>query len=309
MLNGISGRARRPVALTAVIAIGIIGASAGTAYAVTSSSSGPTQPSGTVYACVASGGKLASLESGKVPYACPSGDTRWKWDVTGPKGATGATGAKGATGATGAKGATGATGAAGAAGPQGPAGTYTPVTATAAISVTDANMYGNNGDWTDANFTANATVVLHGAVPVYHCGGTRTNGISTCYFYTGSVSLDGSFTTLSGAKSPNAGTTISGIVDGPLSGASDFEFYASSNAPSASNVPPSISDVSIDPATVDWPEGFFAPGTSFGGEHALDWSVDYNAPATCETWVDAYNNDNGTTSSPGDITGVNACSS
>jgi hypothetical protein len=47
MLNGISRRARRPVALSAAIAVGIIGASAGTAYAVTSSSSGPTQPSGT----------------------------------------------------------------------------------------------------------------------------------------------------------------------------------------------------------------------------------------------------------------------
>jgi hypothetical protein len=294
MLNGISRRVRRPVALSAVIAIGVIGASAGTAYAVTSAASGPTQPSGTVYACVASGGKLASLESGKVPYACPNGDTRWKWNVTGPKGATGAAGPKGATGATGAT---------------GPAGTYTPVTATAAISVTDANMFGNNGNWADANFNANATVVLHGAVPVYHCGGKQSNGISTCYFYTGSVTLDGSFTTLNGAKSPNAGTTISGIVDGPLSGGSDFEFYATSNNPSASYVPPSISDVSIDPATTDWPEGFFAPGTIFGHEHALNWSVDYNAPATCETWVDAYNNDNGTTNGPGDITGVNACGS
>jgi hypothetical protein len=168
-------------------------------------------------------------------------------------------------------------------------------------------MYGNNGNWADANFNATATVVLHGAVPVYHCGGTSSNGISSCYFYTGSVALDGSFTTIGGAKSPNAGTTISGIVDGPLTGASDFEFYATSNAPSASYVPPSISDVSVNPATTDWPEGFFAPGTSFGGEHALDWSVDYNAPGTCETWIDAYNNDNGTTNSPGDITGVNAC--
>jgi hypothetical protein len=146
-------------------------------------------------------------------------------------------------------------------------------------------------------------------VPIYHCGGTPTNGISSWYFYTGSVALNGSFTTLSGAKSPNAGTTINGIVAGPLSGASDFEFYATSNAPSASFVPPSLNDVNVNPATTDWPEGFFAPGTHFGGEHAIHWSVDYNAPSTCETWVDAYNNVNGTTNSPGDITGVNACGS
>jgi hypothetical protein len=170
-------------------------------------------------------------------------------------------------------------------------------------------MYGNNGDWAHAIFSANATVVLHGAVPIYHCGGTPTNGISSCYFYTGSVALNGSFTTLSGAKSPNAGTTINGIVAGPLSGASDFEFYATSNAPSASFVPPSLNDVNVNPATTDWPEGFFAPGTHFGGEHAIHWSVEYNAPSTCETWVDAYSNDNGTTNSPGDITGVNACGS
>lgn len=303
MLKGISRRVRRPVALSAVIAVGVIAGSAGTAYAVTSATSGPAQPSGTVYACVASGGKLATLESGKVPHACPTGDALWKWAVAGPKGATGATGAKGATGAAGAKGATGAMG------PQGPAGTYTPVSATGSITVTDASMFGNNGDWADADFNANATVVLHGAVPVYHCGGTPANGISTCYFYTGSVSLDGSFMTLPGAKSPNAGTTISGIVDGPLSGGSDFEFYASSNAPSASFVPPTLNNVSVNPATTDWPEGFFAPGTHFGGEHALDWSIAYNAPATCETWVDAFDNDNGTTNSPGDITGINACGS
>jgi hypothetical protein len=296
MFNGISRRVRRPVTLTAIIAVGAIAASAGTAYAVTSIVAGPTQPAGTVYACVASGGKLAYLESGSVPQACPKGDSRWKWDVTGPKGATGT------------KGATGAAGPAGPAGPQGPAGTYTPVEASAITSITNYPDVGNHGIWAADTITRDAMVIKHGAVSVSHCGGNSTNGITSCYYYTASIADSGTFQTNIGGNSPNAGVKINAVVSGSLNGGSDFEFYATSPDPSASNVPGTDNfPTSGLPPTQDWPEVFFPDGTGFGQVNEINWSNTYNAPGTCETWIDAYNNGSGTADGAGDITGVNAC--
>jgi hypothetical protein len=96
-------------------------------------------------------------------------------------------------------------------------------------------------------------------------------------------------------------------VDGTLSGSSDYQFYATSDDPSAANVPATFSDASVNPADNGWPEYFFPEGTNFGRMSQPTWSVAYNAPATCENWVDAYNNSNGTADGAGDIAGVNAC--
>ena len=277
MFSHITRHLRRPFVLTVVLAAGAFGAAGGTAFALASaSSSAPTQPAGTVYACVASGGKLAFFETGKVPYKCPSGDVRWHWDITGPRGPAGGGGAG--------------------------------ATATGTTAVTNYVDVGNFGDWAVDTFTRTMTVTEHGAVAVSNCGGTPTNGISTCYYYTATMVDTGNFQTDSGADSPDAGVAIHGIVSGTLTGGSDFEFYATSATPSASHVPATDNaGASTYPSTGDWPEVFFPAGTSFGAISELNWSFSYTAPNTCEKWVDAYNNVHGTGTGAGDITGVNHC--
>ena len=39
----------------------------------------------------------------------------------------------------------------------------------------------------------------------------------------------------------------------------------------------------------------------------INWTYTYNAPNTCETWTDAYNNGGGSQSGDGDIAGINNC--
>jgi len=279
MFSHITRHLRRPVVITVVLAAGAFGAGGGTAFALASAASGaPAQPGGTVYACVASGGKLAFLETGKVPYKCPSGDAMWKWAITGPRGPAG-TGGGSATSATG------------------------------TTAVTNYVDDGNNGDWAIDTFTRTMTVTEHSAVAVSNCGGTATNGITSCYYYTATMVDTGSFQTDEGADSPNAGVAIQGIVTGTLTGGSDFEFYATSASPSAGNVPATDNVAKDDyPSTTDWPEVFFPKGTSFSATiNELDWSFTYSAPNTCEKWVDAYNNGGGDEVADGDITGINHC--
>lgn len=62
------------------------------------------------------------------------------------------------------------------------------------------------------------------------------------------------------------------------------------------------------PSTTAWAEQFFPAGTIFTTSSLLNWSWAYNAPNSCETWTDAYNNGAGGQAGDGDITGVNACS-
>lgn len=288
---------RTPVAIAGVALAAAALSGGGVALANVASST--TQPAGTVYACVKSTGALDLLEiHAPLPHACPKGDSLWKWNVqgpAGPKGATGATGAKGATGAT------GPAGPAGPAGPQGPPGTFTPVTATGTTSVSGRDDSGNNGNWAKDAFTRTVTVVRHSAVPASDCGATATK----CWFYTGSIADNGTFVTDSGAKSPNAGTTINGTVAGTFTGGSDVEFYASSDTPSVSGVSGTLTGDS--PSTTAWVEQFFPSGTVFTTPNLTNWSWTYVAPNTCEKWVDAYNNGGGKGSGDGDITGVNAC--
>lgn len=305
---------RRLRRLPARLAIGIAAAAAvvaaaggGYAFAASSAPRVLAQPAGTVYACVTAKGALtAEAKSVK----CPTGDALWHWSVAGPAGARGATGAKGATGATGAKGATGATGSKGATGPAGPAGSagsVTPVTATATTAITDDADSGAAGNWATDTLTRSMTVTRHGAAAVADCGGTAANGITTCWYYTASMTDAGSFITIAGAKSPQAGVTISGTLAGTISGGSNFEFYSSSGAPSASSVPATLDASANGTDSSEWPERFFPSGTAFGGVNEINWVYTYSAPTTCEQWTDAYDNSDGSLAADGDIEGVNAC--
>ena len=64
-------------------------------------------------------------------------------------------------------------------------------------------------------------------MPATNCGPSAVR----CWFYTGSVSDTGTFTTDAGANSPNAGVAIHGVVTGTINGVDHFEFYSTDRTP------------------------------------------------------------------------------
>lgn len=278
----------------------------GTSYAATAvaSASAATAPASNLYGCVTAGRALTGVYTAPGNFkGCPSG-----FAVTVTSGTAGAAGPKGATGATGPAGAQGPAGATGPQGPAGPSGaSYQPVTASAQTDITNDADSGNNGNWALDTLTRQMTVTRHGQAAVSNCGGTATNGITGCWYYTALLTDSGSFTTDSGAKSPQAGVTINGVLSGEITGGSSFEFYAASGAPDGTLVPASLDASTAGTDSSDWPERFFPAGTAFGDVNEINWSYTYNAPATCETWTDAFDNTDGSLAADGDITGVNSC--
>ncbi|HVT68948.1 MAG TPA: hypothetical protein VHF26_14450 [Trebonia sp.] len=188
--------------------------------------------------------------------------------------------------------------------------TQATVTATATTSIYDDTDTTQHGPWAVDTLTRNMVITRHGQVAASNCGGTATNGITSCWFYTAQMTDNGTFKTIAGADSPQAGTPIAGTLAGTLIGGSAYEFYATSGTPDASLVPTTFdADANGGTNSTDWPERFF-PGngaTSFGDMNEINWTYTYNAPSTCETWTDAYNNSSGALPADGDITGVNHC--
>ncbi len=189
------------------------------------------------------------------------------------------------------------------------AGLALPGTASAATTVSATTSFtahpdsGNHGNWANDNFTRIATVTLVGAdSTLTDCGATAT----TCFKYTGTIGDGGTFTVISGAKSPQAGVTVTGTPSGTFSGGSAVTFFASSGTPSASGVPANVTGAGV--STTNWVEQFFASGTTFGAGPVLSgWGWAYSSPGTCENWLDAVNNSSGSLPVDGDITGVNHC--
>lgn len=168
-------------------------------------------------------------------------------------------------------------------------------TTTGATNVTNRDDSGDNGDWAKDAFTRTLSVTRHAQAPVANCGATSGN----CWFYTATISDNGTFKTDDSAASPRAGVTINGTVVGTFSGGEAVEFYASTDTA----VQPASSISGDSPSTTDWVKQDFAAGTHFSSVTTKDgWSWTYVAPNTCEQWVDAQ------TGETGDITGVNACS-
>jgi hypothetical protein len=163
---------------------------------------------------------------------------------------------------------------------------------------------GNHGNWANDDFTRVATVTFVGVdSTLTDCGSTA----KTCFQYSGTIGDAGSFTVISGAKSPQAGVTETGTPSGPFRGGSDVKFFSSSEVASAAGVPASVTGAG-PVSTTDWVEQFFPKGTTFGtGPTLTDWGWAYSNPATCENWLDAINNNSGSLPADGDITGVNHC--
>jgi hypothetical protein len=177
-------------------------------------------------------------------------------------------------------------------------------TVTATTTLADHPDSGNNGDWANDNFTRVASVTSLGEVTGSVCAPLA----SPCFSYSGSLSDSGSFTTISGADSPNVGTPISGVQTGSFEGGQPtFDFYATSGVVSATAIPPSMDGPPTIGSSV-WLTEFFPGGTTFAVDGALSttllptWSWGYNDFKNCQAWTDAYTGD-----TVGDITGVGNC--
>lgn len=224
--------------------------------------------------------------NGSIPESKFDAAARAKLNKTaqqGPKGDTGAAGPQGIAGPV---------------GPQGPAGTNgndAILSVMAVSSLVDRPDSGLHGNWALDNITRTVSITRQKAAKASNCGGTATK----CWFYTGSIADNGSFATVAGGKSPEAGADIAGTVNGTVAGASQIEFYASSDAPNPALVDATVTG-SVHP-TGEWVKMFFPAGTVTSATDLLDWSWTYNAPGTCEKWVNAK------AGNTGDVTGVNAC--
>ncbi len=340
----------RLFAVTGLAAAAVMGA--GVSLAATHAATSST--SNTINGCYnTKTGEMYYLPAG---HTCSSGTKGIHWNVTGPKGATGPAGPKGATGAAGTDGKNGTNGTNGvsptvtalAAGNANcPGGgdaitdasgkttyvcngtSYEPVTATASIAVTNDPDSGYNsepeelstgGIWALDDWTLNITITRHAAANLSKCVNAPT-GNATCYYYTGTAGISGTFQTLAGAYSPGIkDTPINGIVQGTMTASYDFEFYADSGSLSSTNVPAAINNLNnqafAGTSDAKLYAGFFPAGTDIQNSSTSspsatvnqpDWVFNYLAtsenctsPLVQETWSDSYDV---TEADGGDITG------
>jgi hypothetical protein len=309
-----------------VIGVGgaaVLFAAVGGGVAVASSTAPPTN----LYACISGKDRVVenAFTSASSFKGCPKGSiaVTVASGARGPAGPAGRAGPAGPAGPQGATGPQGPAGPTGPQGPQGPPGTFEPTTASGSISVTDDPdtaavpeplTYPNGGIWALDNFTFDINIIRRGAADLSKCTNAPA-GNATCYYYTGSASIDGTFTSLGGnTVSPLGGKPMTGVVQGTINGAFDFEFYADSGSLSAVNVPATVNNTGESFAAgsgdAAWYATFFPSGTkitSASGDNQVaqpDYSFTYVAtsencapPQTQETMVQAYNGNTG------DITG------
>lgn len=223
----------------------------------------------------------------------------------GAPGPQGPQGPKGDKGEKGDKGDTGPQGPTGPAGPQGPPGESSIMTITASTEVTN---WPETSGWAIDEFTRTLTLTRNDAVPAEKCGYTPT-----CWFYTGTLTDNGSFTTVSGKHSPNPSSseTIHGNLTGSMIGEATFEFYASSDSPEAGRVPATQEYIAGVSTTSGWAKQAFPPGTQFvistSTSPLTSYKWVYSLGCSQQTWTDQINpGDDGSSAGDGNITG--ACS-
>ena len=303
---------RRPGLAISAAALAVIGvAGGGVAIAATSGPSAPAVaiPAGTLHGCVSGSSRTLDhvYEINTSGTTCPAGSFLVYWGVTGPKGATGATGAKGATGA------------AGATGPQGPAGPAGSAGASGALPTitagTTVKEWPESSGWADDGFTRTLTETVQHAAPAADCG----SGVERCWFVTGTLTDNGTFTTVNGAASPNGSSSakIEGALTGTMEGTADFQLYASSDSLTGT-VPVSATGSAKPASTTTWGELAFPSGTQFNKVSLTGYDWTYTLPVECgapaatitQTWNDQITpGDDGQGSADGNITGLTACAS
>ena len=219
----------------------------------------------------------------------------------GPKGEKGAEGAEGPPGSPGPKGEKGPEGPEGKEGPPGPPGESAQKTITATTAVINWPDGGSNY-WALDNYIRTLTLTRNAAAPSEECGGTPS-----CWFYTGTLADNGTFTTVNGHASPNGSSSahITGELTGSMIGGASFEFYASSGSPEANLVPATQEYQPGGPTTSGWAKQAFPAGTVFTHMSLTAYRWVYSLGCAAQTWSDGINpGDDGQGAGDGNITGA-----
>jgi len=175
----------------------------------------------------------------------------------------------------------------------------------AVTKLTNRSDSGGNGNWAYDCFTRTAKVVLRGEAPLSACGVATGH----CYAFTASLSDEGSFTTISGAYTPNQGApftgdTISGQPKGHFNGYGLFGTFFADQLPSAHLVPRKVNG-DANPSYL-WPTLFFSStATLVGTGNENDWGYTYwtTTEHLHQHWVDASFNSGGQLPVAGNISG------
>lgn len=160
---------------------------------------------------------------------------------------------------------------------------------------------GGGGDWAHDQFTRTVVIEQQTAAPLADCG----TGATQCFLIAGAKLNDtaGTFTTISGALTPNqglhSGLHITGVVHGKMSGNGEFPAFYATELPNAHLVPP-VNDGDANPSST-WPELAFPAGTQFAGLSEDHFSYTYHHGM--QQWTDSDTTSDGQSLTAGDITG------
>lgn len=174
-------------------------------------------------------------------------------------------------------------------------------------ATTGMHGWAESSGWADDDFNRTISVTRQSEVDASKCGVAA----QACYFYTGTISDVGTFTTVPGKPAPNGSDahTITTAFQGSMNGVAKIEFYASSNKADSSLVRESVDGRnSIAAETSNWYILLFPEGTAFGvadSNVGALISYDWEYTTACEQWSDSINpGDDGQGSGDGNITAV-----
>jgi hypothetical protein len=165
--------------------------------------------------------------------------------------------------------------------------------------------------WAEDTINRTVTIKLMGPADLSNCGG----GVAHCYYYTGTLSDNGTFAANVGNDAPNQSGHWAGSEEvnpqarGTMIGGAPEAFYASSNHPEASLVDHYLDNhgtpASGDETTSAWVEQFFPASTHFGsvGLPSYKWTYTTTNLRRTQQWVDSTGNNDGNSPQDGNITG------
>lgn len=202
-----------------------------------------------------------------------------------------------------------------------PAAATTTFTAVTKVSAhPDSGVQGDN--WANDNFTRTATIKRGAEVSVSNCPGS---GTGKCYFYTGTLSDSGTFTSVAGMASPRTVALLDQSLTGTFAGGStSIEFWSSWKTPNVADVPKTVSGpVSGRETSTDWVEQFFGPGAVFNstanpagpgnvpagqpdlGKWSWKYTLNFGSNKACPNdayqWIDSASNGGGDVAGDGNI--------
>lgn len=143
----------------------------------------------------------------------------------------------------------------------------------------DSGVKGNT--WATDTILRTAGVQRVAQVPASNCGAT----VARCFFYTGTITDDGTFVTKAG-DSPQGTATIPAGLEGTLHGTAGIEFYSAAPSQKTGAVP-APTQVGNDIATSDWFKQFFPDGTDFSSANLTGWSWTYTTTSGPTSWTNA----------------------